>query len=306
MLRRSSRRAAGVAAGALLTGLALLVTGGTAVAQPTPDGQATPPPAGSGQSPPAAPTPTAASASAAAEAEAVSVGAGAAKAKTMAAARAAAATLGGYPKFYRIPIKRGDKDGDVYHIKKVRELQYRLRWAGVYTGPVTGNFGPLTETAVKKYQTLKRLPATGVVTAATWQSLIPATTKKQTSVPAICKRAGWHSCYDRSTHQLFGYYNGTLWNVWLVRGGASNAQTDVGSFTVFARYLQKNSTIYGTLMYNFQKFNGAEGVHGSISMIDPFVGHSHGCVNMYIHDSWVLWKMTAGRTHYATVYGAWS
>jgi hypothetical protein len=215
-------------------------------------------------------------------------------------------TMAGYARFYRPTVRRGTQDGDVYHIRHVRELQYRLRWSGAYTGPVTGNFGPLTEAGVKAFQTRHHLAADGVADLRTWQSLITVTVKGLSRVPPICRRAGWHSCYDRSSNQLFGYYNGTLWNVWLVRGGAKHAQTDPGSFTVFARYVRKNSSIYGTLMHYFQKFHGGEGVHGSITMIDPFVGHSHGCVNMYIEDSKVLWDMTAGKTHAVTVYGAWA
>jgi len=214
--------------------------------------------------------------------------------------------LAGVPRFYRATIKRGAKDGDVYHIKNVRELQYRLRWAKVYTGRATGLFGPITETAVKKYQKKAHLKATGVVDLATWQSLIASTTRALNKVPAACKQKGWHSCYDRASHQVFGFNNGTLWNVWLARGGSKEDPTDPGSFSVFARFEQKKSTIYGTLMHYFQKFHGGEGLHGSITMIDPFVGHSHGCVNMYIADSKVLWDMTKGQRHDVMVYGAWT
>jgi lipoprotein-anchoring transpeptidase ErfK/SrfK len=44
-------------------------------------------------------------------------------------------------------------------------------------------------------------------------------------------------------------------------------------------------------------------------MIDPFQGHSHGCINMYKEDARQLWKLTA-RTPMSrmkvTVYGRWS
>ena len=46
---------------------------------------------------------------------------------------------------------------------EVSELQKRLTIEGVYTGPVTGTFGPLTETAVKRYQTLHGIIVTGIV-----------------------------------------------------------------------------------------------------------------------------------------------
>ncbi|MCX6702171.1 MAG: peptidoglycan-binding protein [Candidatus Zambryskibacteria bacterium] len=43
----------------------------------------------------------------------------------------------------------------------VRELQTRLTDEGVYTGPITGYFGPLTLKAVIAYQTREGLPQTG-------------------------------------------------------------------------------------------------------------------------------------------------
>jgi len=59
-------------------------------------------------------------------------------------------------------------------------------------------------------------------------------------------------------------------------------------------------------MYYFQKFDGGIGLHGSPIMTNPFSGHSHGCVNMYIPDSKVLWNMTHKRRLVVTVYGPWS
>jgi hypothetical protein len=304
MKRRSVRISVGVLAGCLLV---LAGSGGVAVAAPTAPPTPTPtqsvPPTPLPEpsaTPPASPQPPAG----APQQPQTKATTATPKATTPAKPK----PLAGYPRFYRATIKRGAKDGDVYHIKNVRELQYRLRWAKVYTGPITGNFGPLTQTAVKKYQTKKKIRATGVVDLLTWQSLIQATTLAPTlkRVPAACKQKGWYSCYDRASHQVFGFYNGKLWNVWLVRGGSKEDQTNPGAFAVFARFEKKNSTIYGTLMHYFQKFSGGEGLHGSITMLDPFVGHSHGCVNMYIADSKVLWDMTKGLRHNVRVYGAWA
>ena len=45
----------------------------------------------------------------------------------------------------------------------VSELQKRLTSEGVYTGPINGRFGPLTEAAVKEYQTIHKLSPVGEV-----------------------------------------------------------------------------------------------------------------------------------------------
>ena len=46
---------------------------------------------------------------------------------------------------------------------EVKALQQKLKSDGVYSGPITGTFGPLTETAVKKYQAKHGLSQAGVV-----------------------------------------------------------------------------------------------------------------------------------------------
>jgi murein L,D-transpeptidase YcbB/YkuD len=53
----------------------------------------------------------------------------------------------------------------------VRSLQYLLNAHGARL-TVDGQFGPLTKAAVIKYQKAHGLPATGVVNAGTWRSLI--------------------------------------------------------------------------------------------------------------------------------------
>jgi peptidoglycan/xylan/chitin deacetylase (PgdA/CDA1 family) len=53
----------------------------------------------------------------------------------------------------------------------VAELQRHLATLGLYTGPITEYYGPLTEAAVKAYQTQSDLPVTGLVGALTREKL---------------------------------------------------------------------------------------------------------------------------------------
>ena len=55
--------------------------------------------------------------------------------------------------------------------KEVTELQTRLKELGFYSSPVNGRFGPLTETAVKKFQKAKKLTQTGALGPATRNAL---------------------------------------------------------------------------------------------------------------------------------------
>jgi hypothetical protein len=55
-----------------------------------------------------------------------------------------------------------------------------------------------------------------------------------------------------------------------------------------------------------QFFSGGQALHGSRLMMNPFVGHSHGCVNFWVEDARQLWNLTADGPLRVRVYGAWS
>jgi peptidoglycan hydrolase-like protein with peptidoglycan-binding domain len=207
--------------------------------------------------------------------------------------------------FAREITRYGDADTSPYHIEHVTELQYRLRWAGVHSANITGYFGPSTRKAVNRYQKREGLNVTGVANHRTWAHLLHDTVRHRGAIPHICRRAGWHACYDRSMHQVTLWHRGALRNTWLVRGGDSSYPTRVGNTRVYLRDKNHISTIYGTPMPYSQFFNGGQALHGSPFMMDPFVDHSHGCVNMYIEDARQLWSMTSTKRLYVSVYGAW-
>lgn len=203
-------------------------------------------------------------------------------------------------------IEYGARDGGAYAINHVRELQYRLKWVGLFEPTPTGYFGTITRNGVKAFQTRRHLPATGVANADTWRLLLHRTVRNLTGTPAVCKGAGWHACYDRSMHQVTLWSNGEMWNSWLVRGGSSTTQTRLGTHQVYYRDIDHVSGMFGSAMPYSQFFDGGEALHGSPLMTNPFVGHSHGCVNMYIKDARQLWGLTYNKTLWVTVYGAWS
>lgn len=207
--------------------------------------------------------------------------------------------------FYRAATKFGMRDGGPKSINHVREAQYRLRWAKVYKGSVTGSYGPATRRAVRTFQSKNCLAQTGNLNVQSWAVLIQRTVRFRSSIPTVCRGEGWHSCYDRASHQDFLFKNGKMWNVWLVRGGMYSTQTRTGNFKVTARYVEKESSLYHVKMYYFMPHSGGEGQHGSGFMVDPWVGHSHGCINMYIKDAKVLFNLTRNQPLRVTVYGAW-
>jgi hypothetical protein len=149
--------------------------------------------------------------------------------------------------FWRETTKYGDRDTDVYHIQHVRELQHRLKRAGLFAAhQPTGNFYSYTKSELIKFQRRNNLCGTGVADQQTWRVLIKKTTKGFGRVPAGCEGSGWWVCYDRTLHELFAYQDGKIRNVWLVRGGSYSEPTRPGTFRVFAKYSYKLSTAYGT------------------------------------------------------------
>lgn len=210
-------------------------------------------------------------------------------------------------RFAREFVRRGAADTSTSNIEHVRELQYRLTWAGTYNGPITGRFDSRVAGAVKRFQKRNKLRITGSANFGTWEKLIPKTVRGKRAVPPRCKlRTGWRICYDRSRHQVTLWKKGTLWNSWLVRGGSASNQTRVGRSEVYYRNKDHVSSLYGSPMPYSQFFDGGQAFHGSGLMMDPFVGHSHGCVNMYVEDARQLWRLTAHRELKVRVYGAWS
>jgi len=71
--------------------------------------------------------------------------------------------------------KRGSKGGEV------KKIQEKLAGMGIYQGPIDGDFGGGTESAVKNFQQKKKLKVDGVVGPRTWELLF----KEEIPEPAI-------------------------------------------------------------------------------------------------------------------------
>lgn len=223
------------------------------------------------------------------------------------AAAAAAAQVDLRDPFSRETVRRGDVDASPYDIDHVYEVQLRLKRLGLFDATPNGRFGPITEAAVKRFQKRNGLRATGVVTSATWRPLIKQSVRGRRSVPSGCRSGGWHACYDRHWHQVNLYRDGVMLNSWLVRGGAASTQTRTGTFRVYYRDIDHESSLYDDAPMPYsQFFSGGQALHGSRLMMNPYVGHSHGCVNFWVEDAQQLWNLTSDKTLTVHVYGRWS
>lgn len=208
--------------------------------------------------------------------------------------------------FSRETVVRGEVDADPYNIEHVYEVQIRLRRLGYLKATPNGFFGEQTQYAVKRFQRAERLRVTGRVDAKTWEPLIRKSTFGRATQPAGCTKPGWHACYDRTRHQVTLFHDGWMHNSWLVRGGSYSSQTRTGNFTVSWRSENHRSRIFdGAPMPYAQFFSGGQALHGSRLMMDPYEGHSHGCVNFWVEDARQLWNLTHDKRLYVHVFGAW-
>ncbi len=208
--------------------------------------------------------------------------------------------------FSREIVRRGDVDADPYHIEHVYEVQYRLKRVGLFEAVPNGHFGPITEAGVKAFQKRNGLTPTGTVNHPTWRRLIKQSVRGRDLVPRGCKTTGWHACYDRWWHQVNLYRDGKLLNSWLVRGGGTSTRTRTGTFRVYYRDIDHVSSIFNTPMPYAQFFSGGQALHGSRLMMDPYLGHSHGCVNLWTEDARQLWQLSSTKRLWVHVYGQWS
>ena len=130
----------------------------------------------------------------------------------------------------------GASDVSPYHIAHVRELQYRLKWVGLFPAGahrLLRHGDP--RRACRAFQARRHLPVTGNANAATWKLLLQRTVRNPAGIPATCKTAGWHACYDRTVPPVTLWDNGSIYNTWLVRGGGSTTQTRLGTHLVYYR-----------------------------------------------------------------------
>jgi hypothetical protein len=209
-------------------------------------------------------------------------------------------------RFAREPVRLGHRDRSPYDIEHVTELQRRLKRAGLFKVRPTGTYGTVTRSAVLAFQGRHGLRPTGRANRATWRVLLPRTSKNLGTAHRRCAGPGWHACYDRRNHQVTLWRSGRLWNSWLVRGGSASTKTRTGDFTVFRRDKDHISSLFGSPMPYSQFFSGGQALHGSRAMMDPYVGHSHGCINMYVEDARQLWRLTHDHRLRVHVFGRWS
>lgn len=103
-------------------------------------------------------------------------------------------------------LKRGDRGNDV------TRLQQQLQQVGVFTGPITGYFGPKTESAVRQFQRSQGLPVDGIAGTRT-QTVLNTAAGSSDQPPFTPFRRGAQGELVRQMQfrlLLLGYLNGSV------------------------------------------------------------------------------------------------
>ena len=180
----------------------------------------------------------------------------------------------------------------------VRDLQARLKQIGWWSGDTSDQYGPTTAQAVKSFQTKRDIPVTGEVDQRTIDKL-NAMTRQPTSdelnnvkpapAPVVVPVAGLDPrcmtgrvlCISKATRSLTWVIDGQPQMKLDVRFGSENNPTREGVFSVYIKYRDWTSTLYGSKMPYSMFFSGGEAVHYSSDFAARgYAGASHGCVNV--------------------------
>ncbi|MEV7126717.1 L,D-transpeptidase family protein [Streptomyces sp. NPDC093260] len=186
----------------------------------------------------------------------------------------------------RVLWSRGDSG------RSVRALQARLRQIAWLSEAPTGTYGPLTERAVRGFQSRRGLPATGRTDTVTWRRLVAMTHAPGTwemypmggqpaGAPDARCLTGRVLCIDKTSRTLRWMIDGRTLSTMAVRFGTQYTPTREGEFQVYWKSRHHVSTIYHTAMPYAMFFSGGQAVHYSSDFAARgYTGGSHGCVNV--------------------------
>lgn len=192
-------------------------------------------------------------------------------------------------------LEEGDKGDDV------RDLQARLKQLKWFGHRVTGNYGDVTASAVRGFQTKRGLPATGAVDRETLDVLHGMSAQptaeeladeaRQAATPAegfqLDERCmtGRAVCVSKKQRALAWVVDGKIQFTTDVRFGSELTPTREGVFSIGWKSRDHVSSLYDTPMPYALFFSGGQAIHFSADFArNGYNGASYGCVNVRNRD----------------------
>lgn len=176
--------------------------------------------------------------------------------------------------------------------QKVRDIQLRLIILGYLpAGQADGWYGPVSRSAMIRFQKAVKLPVTGIVTQRDFYVLWKKSLAKQKANAALRAKTpkgldprcmtGRVLCVNKTTRKTHWMINGKVVATYDSRFGRSGMATREGTFKVYWKSKNHVSSIYGSWMPFAMFFSGGQALHYSPDFARVgYNGASHGCVNL--------------------------
>ncbi|MBQ9032181.1 MAG: peptidoglycan-binding protein [Parasporobacterium sp.] len=200
-----------------------------------------------------------------------------------------------------VPVTYGCSSTEIYH------LQLKFESYGMLAG-ADGDFGSMTETAIRQIQKMFGLPQTGAADAATIFYIYNYSSYLDNyyDVQSYYSNTGWLIFINTTTNRMY-VYKGSTWNWelvynWPCSTGAPGTPTVLGQYTTsFSGYSFGDG--YSYTCYYFTSFFGPYYMHSTLyqayswNVNDSRVGVnlSHGCVRLETENAkWVYYNIPYG------------
>jgi len=157
----------------------------------------------------------------------------------------------------------------------VSVLQQRLKEVGYYQGTVDGIYGPMTDQAVRAFQTQAGLTVDGIVGPATWNAL------GFNEIPPV--KSAKRISIDVDKKILTLTENNRIVKTYPVAVGKPETPTPLGDWIL----IQKTENPGGPFGVRWMRISvpwGGYGIHGTDNPSSIGKAASHGCVRMYNED----------------------
>ncbi|MEW6243394.1 MAG: peptidoglycan-binding protein [Bacillota bacterium] len=175
---------------------------------------------------------------------------------------------------YTIPFMVGED---------VREVQVRLNELGLFDGPIDGVFGIQTELSVRRFQSVRGLPETGIVDQGTWDLLWAEEAQGQQDVPPPGRPKGPVRLeVDVRRLRLTVYDGDKVFKTYPVAIGKFSTPTPVGEFTIVNKRYNPGGP-FGARWMGLNIPWGTYGVHGTNRPSSIGSHASAGCIRMFNH-----------------------
>lgn len=163
----------------------------------------------------------------------------------------------------------------------ILQIQKILKSTGYYQGKLDGEFGPITEKAVKEFQKNMGMVVDGIIGPKTWVTFVEVYEKPVVGKPAKESPQGEvtiHIDIDKLRLEILD--DGKVFKQYPIARGKSKTPSPVGEYKIVSKG-KGWGTGFGTRWLGLNVPWGLYGIHGTNKPWSIGRAESHGCFRMY-------------------------